>query len=147
LNDLVLRFATADDLSQIVKIENLTNQTPWTEAQFLSSMEVGHFSLVLLQESALIGFAIYSPLIPESHLLNIAVSPAHQGEGLGRRLLAHTIDQNKAMGVKNLSLEVRVSNVAAIALYQSMGFNKDALRPEYYSGNPREDALLMSLNL
>ena len=77
------RPASSDDISAILEIENKTNQMPWTEAQFISSMEVGHFSVVLHEKNNIQGFAIYSPIVPESHLLNIAIDPAHQGKGLG----------------------------------------------------------------
>ena len=74
-----IRPASLDDISAILEIENKTNQMPWTEAQFISSMEVGHYSVVLQEENNILGFAIYSPIIPESHLLNIAIHPNHQG--------------------------------------------------------------------
>ena len=79
-----IRPASSDDLLMILAIENLTNQIPWTEAQFLSSIEVGHYSVVIEIEEGVVGFAIYSPIIPESHLLNIAIAPYNQGQGLGR---------------------------------------------------------------
>ena len=142
-----IRPASLDDISAILEIENKTNQMPWTEAQFISSMEVGHYSVVLQEENNILGFAIYSPIIPESHLLNIAIHPNHQGRGLGDKLLQKIIFQNKTMGVKVISLEVRVSNLPAIALYEKWGFFKDAIRPNYYSGAPKEDALLMSLKI
>src|SRR6056300_405708 len=135
-----IRPASLDDISAILEIENKTNQMPWTEAQFISSMEVGHYSVVLQEENNILGFAISSPIIPESHLLNIAIHPNHQGRGLGDTLLQKIIFQNK-------TLEVRVSNLAAIALYEKRGFFKDAIRPNYYSGTPKEDALLMSLKI
>ncbi|MDC0091801.1 ribosomal protein S18-alanine N-acetyltransferase [Gammaproteobacteria bacterium] len=140
-----IRPSSSDDLSAILKIESLTNQIPWTKQQFLSSEEVGHYSVVLEAVEGVIAFAIYSPIIPESHLLNIAVAPSHQGQGHGRYLLQKVILQNKTLGVQSLTLEVRVSNRSAIALYESEGFLKDAIRPNYYSGKTREDALLMSL--
>jgi len=140
-----IRPASSDDLSMILAIENLTNQIPWTEAQFLSSIEVGHYSVVIEIEEGVVGFAIYSPIIPESHLLNIAIAPYNQGQGLGRELLKKVIMQNKILGVKSITLEVRVSNHSAIALYKGEGFKEDAIRPDYYSGDQREDALLMSL--
>jgi len=139
------RPASMDDVSTIVEIEKATNLIPWTKAQFISSMEVGHYSTVLLHQTEIIGYAIFSPIIPESHLLNIAINPMHQGQGLGKKLLQKVINQNKIIGVKVLSLEVRVSNHTAISMYEKSGFTKDAIRPEYYSGNPKEDALLMSL--
>ena len=141
------RPASSDDISAILEIENKTNQMPWTEAQFISSMEVGHFAVVLHEKNNIQGFAIYSPIVPESHLLNIAIDPAHQGKGLGDKLLQQVIFQNKTMGVQVISLEVRVSNLTAIKLYEKRGFSKDAIRPNYYSGPPKEDALLMSLNI
>ena len=144
---ILIRPASLDDISAILEIENKTNQMPWTEAQFISSMEVGHYSVVLQEENSILGFAIYSPIIPESHLLNIAIHPNHQGRGLGDKLLQKIIFQNKTMGVKVISLEVRVSNLPAITLYEKRGFFKDAIRPNYYSGTHKEDALLMSLKI
>ena len=141
------RPASSDDISAILEIENKTNKMPWTEAQFISSMEVGHFSVVLHEESNIQGFAIYSPIVPESHLLNIAIHPTYQGRGLGDKLLKQVILQNKTMGVQVISLEVRVSNLTAIKLYEKSGFLKDAIRPNYYSGPPKEDALLMSIKI
>lgn len=141
------RPASMDDVSAIVEIEKTTNQIPWTKTQFISSMEIGHYSTVLLKEKEIIGFAIYSPIVPESHLLNIAIDTMHQGKGLGKELLQQVIYQNKIIGVKVISLEVRVSNQIAINLYEKGGFIKDAIRPDYYSGPPKEDALLMSLKI
>ena len=140
-----IRPSSSDDLAKILKIESLTNKIPWTKQQFVSSIEVGHYSVVLEEKEGVVGFAIYSPIVPESHLLNIAITPSHQGRGLGRQLLQKVILQNKILGVKSLSLEVRVSNNSAISLYESEGFLKDAIRPNYYSGAVREDAMLMSL--
>ena len=142
-----IRPASSDDITAILEIENKTNQKPWTEAQFISSMEVGHYSVVLQEENNILGFAIYSPIVPESHLLNIAIHPVYQGKGLGDKLLQHIIFQNKTIGVKVISLEVRVSNLPAINLYEKSGFFKDAIRPNYYNGPPKEDALLMSLKI
>ena len=142
-----IRLASSDDIDSIVEIENSTNLMPWTKAQFTSSMEVGHYSIVLEYDEAVIGFAIFSPVIPESHLLNIAIDPAYHQKGLGDKLLKHVILQNKAVGVKVITLEVRVSNLIAINLYEKNGFYKDAIRQNYYSGSEKEDALLMSLKI
>ena len=101
-----IRPASSDDIDSIVEIENSTNLMPWTKAQFISSMEVGHYSTVLEYDKTVIGFAIYSPVIPESHLLNIAIDPAYHRQGLGDKLLKHVILQNKAVGVKVITLEV-----------------------------------------
>ena len=140
-----IRPASSDDIESIVEIENSTNLMPWTKAQFISSMEVGHYSTVLEHAETIIGFAIYSPIIPESHLLNIAIDPPYHRKGLGDKLLKQVILQNKAIGIKVINLEVRVSNLVAINLYKKNGFYKDAIRQDYYSKPEKEDALLMSL--
>ena len=142
-----IRPASSGDIDSIVEIENSTNLMPWTKAQFISSMEVGHYSTVLEYDKAVIGFAIFSPVIPESHLLNIAIDPAYHQKGMGDKLLKHVILQNKAVGVKVITLEVRVSNLIAINLYEKNGFYKDAIRQNYYSGPEKEDAFLMSLEI
>ena len=69
-----IRPASLEDVLAIVEIEKKTNQMPWSKAQFLSSMEVGHYSAVMHEENEILGFAIYSPIIPESHLLNISIT-------------------------------------------------------------------------
>ena len=97
-----IRPASLQDVVAIMEIENSTNQVPWTKNQFISSMEVGHYSMVLQQYQKVIGFAIYAPIIPESHLLNIAINPVYQGQGLGEKLLEKIIFQNK---FKNRELE------------------------------------------
>jgi len=76
-----IRPSSSDDLATILIIESLTNKIPWTEQQFLSSTEVGHHSVVIEEKEGVVGFAIYSPIVPESHLLNIAITPSHQGRG------------------------------------------------------------------
>ena len=65
-------------------------------------------------------------------LFNIAVDPDYQRQGLGRALLEHLIDELEKRGVATLWLEVRASNAAAIALYESLGFNGATIRRNYY---------------
>ncbi len=69
-------------------------------------------------------FAITQVVLDEATLFNIAVDPAYQRRGLGRALLEHVIDEVEKLGVVTLWLEVRASNVAAIALYESVGFTR-----------------------
>ena len=59
-----IRPSSSDDLATILKIESLTNKIPWTKQQFVSSIEVGHYSVVLEEKEGVVGFAIYSPIVP-----------------------------------------------------------------------------------
>lgn len=95
------------------------------------------------------GFVVYSQVLDEGSIINIAVAPACQGRGYGRRALAHALVLMGESGVSRCLLEVRESNHAARALYESEGFTLDGRRPAYYSTEQgaREDALLMSKQL
>jgi ribosomal-protein-alanine N-acetyltransferase len=78
----------------------------------------------------------------ELHIGNIAVAPAVRRRGIGRRILEHCLDDARARGIEIATLEVRVSNDPAIALYEKLGFRPVAMRRGYYS-DTGEDALVM----
>ena len=94
-----------------------------------------------------IGFALYQTLFDEVELLRIGVVPDRRGQGWAAKMLADQLEQFAGDGVNRVILEVRVSNEAAIRLYQSVGFTTDGLRKHYYpliGQEGREDAILMS---
>ena len=134
-------------LDAIHEIDLKTNPSPWSLENLRSSLEVGHQGLVSIKDDKVIGFAMFSVVHPECHILNIAIDKRYQGVGEGSLLLKYVLKQSKAMKVKIIFLEVRVSNKRAINFYENFGFIKDAIREKYYPGNPREDALLMSLSI
>jgi len=91
------------------------------------------------------GFAITQILLDEATLFNIAIHLQWQSCGFCRQLLHTLIEQLTSRGVVTLWLEVPVSNSAAIALYDNLGFNQVTLRRNYYpSAKGREDAILMA---
>lgn len=84
----------------------------------------------------------------ECSLLNICINPSRQGQGYGRMLLTHLLENAKSKNAEKFVLEVRASNYKAIALYECAGFIKIAVRKDYYpTENGREDALIYSLEL
>ena len=139
-----LQLANYKDLEQIVKIEKDTNEHPWSLNNFKSSLDAGNSSIVLKKENIILGYAFFSIVATDSHLLNIAVSRNYQGKGYGRKILEKVILQSSVLGATVIFLEVRISNHRAINFYEKFGFKKDAIRYEYYEGTPKEDALLMS---
>jgi ribosomal-protein-alanine N-acetyltransferase len=134
------------DLDEAYKIEVDVNPSPWKYETFLSSFEVGHKGLICKNDNQMIGFIIFSPIIPEAHILSISVRNEMQSKGIGTLLLKSMLDQCKVMNYKKIFLEVRVSNLKAINFYEKFGFSKDAIRNNYYTDNS-EDALLMSLSI
>ena len=75
-------------------------------------------------------------------MMNIAVAPAYRRQGIAETLISMLIVQLKERGSNSLTLEVRVSNIPAIGLYQKLGFIQVGRRPNYYR-NPKEDALIL----
>jgi ribosomal-protein-alanine N-acetyltransferase len=142
------RIKKTDLASKIMPIELQAYSHPWTESIFESCLDGSYEAWMMLQNRKVLGYGVISAYSGEGHLLNLCVNPTCQGKGLGRQLLAYLVAKVKQLGASVLFLEVRSSNVAAIELYYSEGFNELAVRKGYYpSANGREDALLMSLEL
>ena len=139
-----LQLASFSDLDQISTIEKETNKYPWSPNNFQSSMEAGNSSVVLKYKKNILGYAFFSVVGTDSHLLNITVSKNYQGRGYGKKILEKVLFQSKVLGATIIYLEVRVSNYRAIDFYGKFGFKRDAIRYNYYAGSPKEDALLMS---
>lgn len=139
-----LRLMTSDDLAPVFAIEQVSHPSPWPMKGLQESLQ-NHVAYVLEQDGAVIGFAFVQRILDEAHLLDIAIAPLHRGKGLGRELLRQLMDDVLVSGVTIWFLEVRVSNITAISLYQSLGYNELSLRRNYYDGpDGKEDALLMA---
>ncbi len=133
-------------------LDSLVSVKPWSrqalERYCEPSPADSYCALVCEVAGGFSGFLIYSRVLEEANIDNIAVNPACQGRGFGRTLLHAAIDNMRSMGLNRCMLEVRESNVAARALYENNGFIIDGVRPRYYKTQQgREDALLMSRRL
>ncbi|MEZ5460942.1 ribosomal protein S18-alanine N-acetyltransferase [Dokdonella sp.] len=142
------RAMRASDLEAISRIELSAYPYPWTFGIFRDCMAAGYECWVLERSAELIGYGVLSVAGGEAHVLNLCVAPAEQGHGHGRRILARLLDLARWHHADRVFLEVRPSNKAAVALYDSVGFNEIGKRPNYYPGrNSREDALVMAIEL
>ena len=139
-----IQLASFGDLDRISTIEKETNEYPWSFNNFKSSLDAGNSSIVLKDNKNILGYAFFSIIGTDSHLLNITISENYQGKGFGKKILKKVLLQSKVLGATIVFLEVRVSNFRAISFYEKFGFKRDAIRYNYYAGSPREDALLMS---
>jgi [ribosomal protein S18]-alanine N-acetyltransferase len=145
---LSLRPMQMDDLDTIMQIEPTIYSHPWTRGNFSDSLNSGYSAWVLEEKGELIGYALMMMVMDEAHLLNLSIAKAQQKRGLGRYLLEHMMKIAKNHKTANMFLEVRPSNLSAIALYENMGFCEMAVRRGYYPAqNGREDAVLMGLAL
>jgi len=138
-------YLGVEDIETVLDIERESNPFPWTKNNLQDCLEKGYYSLVLRQDKRVIGFAILSVSIEESHLLNIGLTSTKRGQGLGKDLLGKMLLAAEVMGSKKIFLEVRKSNTVAINLYKALGFKTNGLRKNYYRlKEGREDAVLMS---
>ncbi|WP_313652989.1 ribosomal protein S18-alanine N-acetyltransferase [Pantoea sp.] len=143
-----ISFLTPDDLAEAFAIECRSHAFPWREQTFASNQGERFLNLRLDVGDKMAAFAITQVVLDEASLFNIAVDPAFQRRGLGRQLLQHLIAALIERNVLTLWLEVRASNLPAIALYEQLGFNQVSRRPNYYpTASGREDAILMALTL
>lgn len=146
--DVGMRPMQMADLDRIMQIEPTVFPYPWSRGNFSDSLNSGYSCWVMEEGEVIIGYAVMMMVLDEAHLLNISIDHGQQGRGLGRRLLEHMMLLGRRHGGLNMFLEVRPSNLAAIALYTTMGFNEMAIRRNYYPAkHGREDAVLMGMAL
>jgi len=132
------------DIDHVHQIETQCHSHPWSKKLFLSNFGRRYFNHVLLKDNIVIAYFVASSVAGEVTLMNIAVSPAQQGGGYGRALLAFLQDYARQKNEQEIWLEVRASNSAALALYHKLGFAELDRRKDYYPCEKgREDAVIM----
>ena len=129
-------------VAQIAELERQCFHAPWDERSLLNELENPlALWLVALDGETVAGYIGSQSVLGESDMMNLAVAPAYRRRGIGKalveRLLWELSEDNHC-----LTLEVRASNEAAIALYETLGFRQVGRRPKYYL-SPREDALIL----
>lgn len=146
---LSTRQAKVADLPTIVANEQAAYPFPWSEAMLRDSLSSQYlFWAVCSAEQQLVGHLIAQPVLDECHLLNVCLHPKVQGNGYGRALLEQWLQWSQSAGCTHLWLEVRQSNIVAERLYRALGFQRQALRKNYYQAGPlREDGWVMSKHL
>lgn len=142
---IVLRPMNYSDLSAVCAIEQQVQYAPWTEKLFSDGLD-RHLCLVAEKAQQVVGFVVVQFVVDEASLLNIAVEPTQQKQGIGRLLLDEVLAQASAKKATTVFLEVRASNQRAIEMYQQAGFNEMGLRKNYYpAANGKEHAVMMAL--
>lgn len=138
----------AGDIDAVFAIEASAFTTPWQPETFEGLLGRDTVEMVVMthQATEVIGYAVLWCILDQGELANLAIVPERRGKGLGSHLLRHVLDVAARRGVRKFFLEVRASNVAAIALYEGFGFSEIGVRRGYYD-NPREDALVMAVSL
>lgn len=132
---------TAHDLPAVVDLEARTYPTPWSEQVFGDELRAaGRYYLKASVDGSLVGYGGLMLVHPEAHITTVVVDDASRGSRIGTRLMLELAEEAIRLGSRSLTLEVRVSNEAAQALYRRFGMSPVGVRKQYYVD---EDALIM----
>jgi ribosomal-protein-alanine N-acetyltransferase len=139
-----LRRLEIGDLDAIERIERASYPTPWSRSMFATELaKPSSLSFGAVDDAdRLMGYLVLSRYVDAWHVMNVAVAPESRRQGVATALLRRLLDDTRHDAQRGYTLEVRVSNVGAIALYEGFGFRTKGVRRGYYTDN-REDALIM----
>lgn len=131
-------------LAGVAELERMCFSAPWNEAMLEEELynDTASFIVAEVEDGQVLGYAGLHVILDEGYIDNVAVRPTCRRQGIADRLL----DVFCRFGQANLAfltLEVRPSNTAAVALYEKHGFREAGRRKDYYE-NPKEDALLLT---
>ena len=142
------------DLLEVVEIEEQSGLSRWGWAAYYAELQGANRDLMLIARPAdatleappIAGYIVARETAGELHINNFAVRSGYRRRGIGAALLERVLEEARRRKANAAFLEVRSANLAAQALYEKSGFRAIARRADYYS-DPREDAVVMTLNL
>jgi len=145
MNNNKLELLEQKHLQDVWRIEQQAHSHPWAESIINDVNSRGACHYVLLNENNVVGYFYAQNIVGEVTLLNIAVDPRKQGKGFGKYLIEQFLSICVESKADSVWLEVRESNLKAISLYESIGFNEVDRRLNYYPAKKgKEDAIIMS---
>lgn len=142
--NLIITPMNEQHIPALAELEKVCFSTPWTEQGLREELDnhTAHF-LVAQCGDAVVGYIGMFVVCESCYVSDIAVFPRYRRQGAATALIARAAADAAALGAESISLEVRPSNEAAVALYRSLGFDDVGLRKHFYR-EPDEDALIMT---
>jgi ribosomal-protein-alanine N-acetyltransferase len=138
---LIRKFRPAD-LNRVYEIECKSFKDPYNVLFLLNLYELySETFLVAEKNGVVVGYVIARQVDGKGHVIAIAVEPKHRCQGIGKALMEAIMRIFESVGVREVFLEVRVSNIPAIKFYENLGFKKEEILPAYYSDG--EDGVLL----
>ena len=138
-----MRRLRSSDLDAIERIERQSYATPWSRSMFAGELaKPNGVCLGAFQGADMLGYLIVAKYVDAWHVMNVAVAEPYRRRGIASGLMERLFEDTARDSRRGYTLEVRVSNEAAIRLYERLGFKARGIRRGYYTDN-REDALIM----
>jgi [ribosomal protein S18]-alanine N-acetyltransferase len=144
LAPVVIDDMTLDDVAPVQEVERASFPVPWPANAFRHELTQNRNARYVVARAGdmVVGYAGLWLMVDEAHITTFAVLPEHRRQKIGERMLQRLFEIAEEVGAEWLTLEVRVSNLAAQRLYEKYGFRRAGVRRRYYSDN-NEDALIM----
>lgn len=143
MNTLEIVEMKPEDVPEVAAIERSIFSQPWSEKGFSDSLRSSDtLYFVAKEQGQILGYCGLLQSFDEADITNVAVHPAARGKGIAYEMLRCLMEQGKIRGIERFTLEVRVSNEAAIHVYEKLGFASVGIRKNFYD-MPREDAMIM----
>ncbi len=136
-----------EDLPEVLSIERVSFSTPWSAILFMNEIyKPLSVSKVVRSKGEIVGYICADQVLDEGHILNVTVHPEHRRRGVAMQMVTHVIGLLAERACKTIFLEVRMSNHAALRMYEKSGFKMVTIRKQYYAA-PEEDAAIMKLDI
>lgn len=143
-NNVIIEKAQEMDVDGISSLENICFSHPWTRGMLYNDICENEITEYLVAKTGdmYIGYAGMWIVVDEAHVTNVCTHPDYRRSGIATQLIKKLMEIAVAKKVNSMTLEVRVSNVSAMKLYEKMGFHIYGKRKNYYSDNG-EDAYVL----
>ena len=139
----MIRRMEERDVLQVAELERLCFSTPWSEHSLRESLaRPEYLFLVGETDGKVTAYGGLLKVMEEGDVTNIAVHPDYRHKGSGTRITEALLEEGRKCGMTAFTLEVRVSNQAAIHVYEKLGFHSVGIRKGFYDA-PKEDAMIM----
>lgn len=140
---VTVRVMENEDIAAVSDLEQEIFSRPWSKKGFMDALlsENTLFAVAKSQQK-IVGYCGMYLALDEGEITNVAVSGTSRRKGIGGAMLEFLLEQAEKKGIKKIALEVRLSNQAAIRLYEKFGFEMKGIRRAFYQ-KPREDGFIM----
>ena len=144
----MIRLMIPSDITRVLELENQLFTSPWGEDDFMYELESNPYSTIFVEEqdNNIVGYVGIWIIFEQAQITTLGVDKSYQHKHIGQTLLVYAMKEAIMKHAEWMSLEVRVSNIAAQNLYKKLGFKTETIRKDYYQDN-HEDAYLMLVKL
>lgn len=141
---ITIRRITYEDIDQVSALEEASFSMPWPRSAFMEIVEKkdADYFVAETPDHEIAGGLVLFQIAGEGDITNVAVKKEFRNQGIATKLLKYALNEGRKMNLKEFTLEVRVSNKAAIRVYEKVGFKSEGIRPKFYE-KPVEDGLIM----